>query len=124
MTDAARLSMGPARLGASLLARKGLARPAQRRPLTLSPLQAGGAEIPPDVSGGETTAARLKFTLRLDGARHLKLRLAAAPSGRSMQVIALEAIDKYVRDLSREIRPGECPCLQGSDWDAGEGGRE
>ena len=39
------------------------------------------------------------FTLRLDGARHLKLRLACAVSGRSAQQLVTEALDQLLHSL-------------------------
>lgn len=39
------------------------------------------------------------FTLRLDGERHLKLRLACAISGRSAQQIVTQALDDFLDDL-------------------------
>lgn len=43
--------------------------------------------------------AKAAFTLRLDGDRHLKLRLACAISGRSAQQIVTEALDKLIDDM-------------------------
>ncbi|HEY0625258.1 MAG TPA: hypothetical protein VGD10_00845 [Allosphingosinicella sp.] len=39
------------------------------------------------------------FTLRLDGNRHLKLRLACAVSGRSAQQLVTEALDELLQSL-------------------------
>lgn len=39
------------------------------------------------------------FTLRLDGGRHLKLRLACAVSGRSAQQLVTEALDELLQSL-------------------------
>ena len=41
---------------------------------------------------------RAAFTLRLDGERHLKLRLACTLSGRSAQQLVTEALDKLLSD--------------------------
>ena len=41
---------------------------------------------------------RAAFTLRLDGERHLKLRLACTLSGRSAQQLVTEALDKLLGD--------------------------
>jgi hypothetical protein len=42
---------------------------------------------------------RAAFTLRLDGERHLKLRLACIVSGRSAQQILIEALDSLIAEL-------------------------
>lgn len=39
------------------------------------------------------------FTLRLDGERHLKLRLACAVDGRSAQQLVTEALDRLLADM-------------------------
>jgi hypothetical protein len=39
------------------------------------------------------------FTLRLDGERHLKLRLACVTSNRSAQQLVTEALDRLIADL-------------------------
>jgi len=43
-----------------------------------------------------TARAKAAFTLRLDGDRHLKLRLACAVSGRSAQQLVTEALDQLL----------------------------
>ena len=40
--------------------------------------------------------AKAAFTLRLDAARHLKLRLACAVTGRSAQLLVTEALDQLL----------------------------
>lgn len=42
---------------------------------------------------------RAAFTLRLDGERHLKLRLACVTESRSAQQIVIEALDRLIADL-------------------------
>jgi hypothetical protein len=42
---------------------------------------------------------RAAFTLRLDGERHLKLRLACVTTGRSAQQLVTEALDRLIADL-------------------------
>ena len=42
------------------------------------------------------TKAKAAFTLRLDAARHLKLRLACAVTGRSAQMLVTEALDEML----------------------------
>lgn len=48
------------------------------------------------VSALPGSKAKAAFTLRLDPARHLKLRLAGAVAHRSSQAIVLEALDAYL----------------------------
>ncbi len=43
--------------------------------------------------------AKAAFTLRLDAARHLKLRLACAVTGRSAQLLVTEALDQLLADM-------------------------
>ena len=71
------------------------------------------AGVPEVVHQQERIAERLKqprrsalsegrkaaFTLRLDGERHLKLRLACVTSGRSAQQLVTEALDRLIADL-------------------------
>lgn len=42
---------------------------------------------------------RAAFTLRLDGERHLKLRLASVTSNRSAQQLVTEALDRLIAEL-------------------------
>jgi hypothetical protein len=44
---------------------------------------------------------RAAFTLRLDGERHLNLRLACVTTGRSAQQIVTEALDRLIADLPK-----------------------
>ena len=43
--------------------------------------------------------AKAAFTLRLDPARHLKLRLACAVTGRSAQLLVTDALDRMLDDM-------------------------
>lgn len=60
--------------------------------------------VPPE------TGARAKLSVRLDQARHLKLKLAAAHLRRSSQTIMLEALDAYLTQVTPSIG-GDCACL-------------
>jgi hypothetical protein len=42
---------------------------------------------------------RAAFTLRLDGARHLKLRLASTVMNRSAQALVTQALDKFLAEM-------------------------
>jgi len=46
-----------------------------------------------------TQGKKAAFTLRLDGERHLRLRLATAVTGRSAQLIVTEALDHFLASL-------------------------
>lgn len=112
-----------AQLNADLLARKGGAAPAVRRPddavVMRWPARAehdGARRYPEPRSDGTGLSAkerttRLKFTLRLDLERHRRIRLAAAHAGISMQAFALRALDAYVADAARSVATGPCACL-------------
>lgn len=45
------------------------------------------------------TKGKAAFTLRLDPARHLKLRLACAVSGRSAQLLVTQALDDFLASM-------------------------
>ena len=61
--------------------------------LTPRPAQVRRAPAPRSASGTKGKAA---FTLRLDPARHLKLRLACAVTGRSAQMLVTDALDELL----------------------------
>jgi predicted HicB family RNase H-like nuclease len=60
----------------------------------------------------ERDARKAAFTLRLDGERHLQLRLASAVSGRSSQNLVIEALDALLaakpelKDLVAKAKKG------------------
>lgn len=91
-----------AALSAGLLARKGLAR--------TSGLVFGDQAERPDALAQQlartarATKDKAAFTLRLDPARRLRLRLAAAVTGRSAQQLVTEAIDTMLADMA-ELEP-------------------
>ena len=67
--------------------------------------------VPPPVAVAPVASRRTKarsvpgskgkaaFTLRLDSARHLKLRLACAVNGRSAQQLVTDAVDRLLADM-------------------------
>jgi hypothetical protein len=61
------------------------------RPVSL----ATAARISRD-SAKQTKGGKAAFTLRLDAARHLRLRLASAVSNRSAQVLVADALDHFL----------------------------
>jgi len=74
-------------------------RPMKREPvLRHAPAVSQGtlARVAREVSAKKAKAA---FTLRLDHARHLRLRLASAVTGRSAQHLVTEALDQFLESL-------------------------
>jgi len=67
-------------------------------PATASPtVEVRAAPVRAPVSRAEPgSKAKAAFTLRLDGERHLKLRLACAVTGRSAQQLVTEALDRLL----------------------------
>ncbi len=129
-----------ARLSASLLVRKGDAAPAlmadarlgYHRPnggAPVRPVPATSAEAPvakatPAGAAPRTpshdraprtggSGPRIAMTLRLDSARHLRLKLLAAHEGKSCQALLLEALDAMIAQHAPEVT--ECACLQGTE---------
>lgn len=57
------------------------------------------AQLAEKITGKARAARPAAFTLRLDGERHLQLRLAAALTGRSGQNLVVEALDTMLASL-------------------------
>ena len=91
-----------ATLSAGLLARKALAR---KPALALGEGTDGPSVIALQLARtARATKDKAAFTLRLDPARRLRLRLAAAVTGRSAQQLVTEAIDTMLADMA-ELEP-------------------
>jgi hypothetical protein len=115
-----------ASLSSGLLARKGQARPAMRRhtglaalsgadddlgwndmgePLPLPPVLEERQHLVEEIAQIEPAAEpaakgrKAAFTLRLDGERHLRLRLASAARGQSAQVLLVGALDAFIATM-------------------------
>ena len=58
---------------------------------------------------------RVRLSLRLDPHRHLRLKLLAAHSHRSIQETLIDALDTYLADQGQSIRDGSCTCLTETD---------
>lgn len=106
------------RLTAELLVRKGGASPAGSQNITqLKPLVQGGSTagtLPQNEEArvsSEEKQKRVAMTLRLDGERHVKLRVLAALQGRSCQNLLTEALDAYLEDQAAELDPHLWRCL-------------
>ncbi len=67
--------------------------------------------------GGET----VRMTLRMDARDHLRLKLAAAHSGKNMTRLIDEAIDSYLATLGPLVNGGNCACLAAGDPAKGPG---
>ncbi|MFS0771551.1 hypothetical protein [Sphingomonas sp. 1P08PE] len=50
-------------------------------------------------SAAQTAKGKAAFTLRLDGDRHLRLRLASAVNDRSAQALVVEALDRFLETM-------------------------
>jgi hypothetical protein len=72
--------------------------PAVRAVPTPAPAPAPRAEAPAPRKA-EGFNRRAAFTLRLDGKRHLKLRLASTVRNRSAQQLVTEALDRFLNDI-------------------------
>ena len=105
--------MKAARLNRSLLTRKGAAAP-------LSPLSPYSPPPPraPDGAGKalrQDPLGRVRVSLRLDRERHLRLRLLAAHTRRTIQETLLAALDAHLADHGPDILGGHCACLAEGD---------
>lgn len=102
-----------ATLASGLLARKGEAVPTSLVVLPIVP-RAPTGEIKPELSAprGGGAAAAAKLSLRLDGDRHRRLRVASLHLGRSGQQILVEALDAYLERSAEAILGGQCACLR------------
>jgi hypothetical protein len=107
-----------ASLTASLLVAKGAATPTRTR----RPLDIGGTIERldrPRREHGEGGDGTIRVTLRMNRARHLRLRLAAAHLGRSNQALMLAAVDYYIDNLLPLLMAGHCACLEQGHMPAG-----
>jgi hypothetical protein len=99
-------------------------RAAPRPTSDAQPSEAETKDVPPAAVADARAAEALdalpadgklaKVSLRLDPARHLKLRLAAAHQRRSGQQILLAALDAYVEAIVPAVMDGDCACLKRS----------
>ncbi|MGE0652836.1 MAG: hypothetical protein AB7P12_13975 [Alphaproteobacteria bacterium] len=107
---------GAAKLTSSLLARKGTAAPAALSSVAVALRPVDGASraqkcASPAYGGDCSGKAPPRMTFRLDEARHLRLRLAAAHLQRSRQDVLTEALDRFLDQISPEILSNNCVCL-------------
>jgi hypothetical protein len=95
------MKQGAAALTSTLLAKKGGAIPSRLFAIA-SPTPRAEPAPPPVMPTGE----RRRLTLRLDPDRHLRLKLAAAHLGLSLQDVIVAALDDHL------TRAAPCPCLK------------
>ena len=73
--------------------------PAPVPALVLTSVNAPAARRAPRPRAANGSKAKAAFTLRLDPARHLKLRLACAVDGRSAQMLVTDALDALLNSM-------------------------
>lgn len=128
-----------ASLSAALLARKGSAAPAGFTPLAItggkrglpraSALLRQAALSPPPqdhrakIGDTGTSEDRARVTLRLNEARHFRLKLASAHMQQSLQEILTTALDHYLDQVGPEILREGCICLAAGTENRRENGR-
>ena len=99
------------------------AKPAAAKPVAAGPVAQTGVTRPPfscvHASLGEGTPISaedrkklVKVSLRLDPARHLRLRLSAAHMRQSAQQLLLSALDHYLDQIIRPEGNGGCAFLR------------
>ena len=71
-------------------------------PVTAAPVVASAHKFQPRAAPG--SKAKAAFTLRLNGDRHLRLRLACAVTGRSAQQLVTDALDQLLGSMP-ELAP-------------------
>ena len=91
---------GAASLSDALLVAKGHAAPS--RPVTQLPLRRRTQQ---------REDGRLRVPLRLDEARHRKLRIAAAQFRKSAQAVMMAALDHYLDRIVPSVLDEPCACL-------------
>ena len=72
--------------------------------------------------GGRGGAEKVRMTLRLTAADHLRLKLAAAHTGQNMTALIEEAIDRYLADMGPQFNAGRCACIAGDLAGRDDGG--
>jgi hypothetical protein len=76
-----------------------IAEPYQAAPAPVVIIPSAAPRRAPTPRSAPGTKGKAAFTLRLDPARHLKLRLACAVGGRSAQQIVTDALDRLLTDM-------------------------
>ncbi len=66
-------------------------------------------------ANGTNHPERVKLSLRLDGDRHLRLKLLSAHLRKSSQEILVSALDSYLANSSQEVERRHCACLCAKD---------
>lgn len=101
-----------ASLTASLLSHKGWAQPSLLAESD-EPRGARVAKLPArscaNHRAGVGETGRAKLSLRLDAARHRRLKLACLETGKSAQMLILDLLDQHLEQRLGAV--GNCPCL-------------
>jgi hypothetical protein len=115
----------PPSLVSSVLVRKGDASPtaytATRQP-AFAPVLVGGSQVKTSGNLPARRTARtqevtdhVRISVRMDVAEHLRLKLAAAHTQRSMSDVVAQALNDYIDRLAPGIEGGHCRCLESSE---------
>ncbi len=120
-----------ATLTRSLLVRKGAAMPTPPVPPPAAlPMEMARETVPhlvllgrdappaglrprPAGAGGAGRTERRRISLRLDAARHRRVKLAATHLGISLQDVLVEALDAHLARVAPGLAEGGCTCLAG-----------
>lgn len=95
-------------LSGGLLVAKGTAVPSC---FSLCTEAAAAPAIPPLDRPRHKTDRVSRLTLRIDAARHRRLRIAAAQMGKSCHALLLAALDHYLAAVASAQRDPRCRCL-------------
>ena len=76
-----------------------IAEPCEAQPSLVAIIPSAAPKRAPTPRSAPGAKGKSAFTLRLDPARHLKLRLACAVGGRSAQQIVTDALDRLLTDM-------------------------
>ncbi|WP_203234618.1 hypothetical protein [Sphingomonas solaris] len=111
---------------AGLLARKGEARPAMRADNDNDRTTPAAPGLPVIVAAAiELAGGRpASMTLRLDPARHMRLRLACAIGGRSAQAVMAEALDAHLKTIPGIERLVAAAMAEGGEQTASGRGKD
>jgi hypothetical protein len=94
--------MGPASLSTTLLVVKGAASPSRATTLRQRRIH-------------DHSTDGIRVALRVDEARHRRLRLASAHFRKSAQSVLLAALDHYLDSIVPSMLDERCPCIARND---------
>jgi hypothetical protein len=76
--------------------------------------------VPPPKREAARDDTRPRVQLRLDQARHRRLRIAAAHFRQSLQAVMMTALDHYLDRIVPSVIDARCECLCGGGGRAGD----